>query len=47
MRDGPGPIDVSCGDVSVTVAATANLASGANDCFVLNVWYDALSGTFA
>jgi hypothetical protein len=34
-------------DVSEMVTATANLASGANDYFVLNVWYDALFGTYA
>lgn len=34
-------------DVSETVTATANLASGANDYFVVNVWYDSLFGTFA
>ena len=34
-------------DVSETVTATANLVSGANDYFVVNIWYDTLFGTFA
>jgi hypothetical protein len=34
-------------DVSQTVTATANLTSGPNDYFVVNIWYDALFGTFA
>jgi hypothetical protein len=34
-------------DVSDTVTATANLASGADDYFVVNIWYDDLFGTFA
>ncbi len=34
-------------DVSQTVTATANFACGPNDYFVVNIWYDALFGTFA
>lgn len=34
-------------DVSQTVTATANLVSGPDDYFTVNIWYDALFGTFA
>jgi hypothetical protein len=34
-------------DVSDTVTATANLASGPDDYFVIYIWYDNLFGTFA
>jgi hypothetical protein len=34
-------------DVSETITATANLVSGPHDYFVINIWYDALFGTFA
>jgi hypothetical protein len=34
-------------DVSDTVTATANLVSGADDYFVVIIWYDTLLGTFA